>query len=52
MGGCRLIDLGGVRAQRLELDEPERHIAEDCWRDDWSELLVSGVCSSLCVFVV
>ena len=40
------------RGQVLAVDEPERHLAGECWRDDWAVILVSAVCPfSGCVFV-
>ena len=50
MRGCMLIVSG--RGQEVVLDEPERHLAGECRRDDWAVILVSIVCRSLCVFVV
>ena len=32
------------RGQVLGLDEPERHLAGECWRDDWAVTVVSAVC--------
>ena len=43
MRGCMLIVSG--RGQVLVLDEPERHLAGERWRDDWIVTLVSAVCS-------
>ena len=50
MRGCMLIVSG--RGQEVGLDEPERYLAGECWRDDWAAILVSAVCRSLCVLVV
>ena len=35
------------RGQVVVLDEPERHLAGECWRDDWAVRVVSAVCPSL-----
>ena len=41
------------RGQGLALDEPERHLAGECRRDEWAVNLVSACWPfSLCVFVV
>ena len=50
MRGCMLIVSG--RGQGLVLDEPERHLAGECRRDEWAVSVVSACCPSLCVFVV
>ena len=40
MGGCMLIR--AVLGQLVALDEPERYIAGEHWRDDWADKLVSA----------
>ena len=40
--GCMLIVSGG--GQGLVLDEPERHLAGECRRDEWAVILVSACC--------
>ncbi len=35
------------RGQVLVLDEPERHLAGECRRDDWVARIVSAVCPFL-----
>ena len=50
MRGCMLTVSG--RGQGLILDEPERHLAGECRRDDWAVTVVRAVCRSLCVLVV
>ena len=42
MRGCMLIVSG--RGQGVVLDEPERHLAGECRRDDWAVRLVSACC--------
>eukprot|EP01043_Picozoa_sp_COSAG02_P054693 COSAG02_NODE_6232_length_3710_cov_3.154528_2_plen_71_part_00 len=47
-------DSGGpARGQVPGLDEPERYIAREHWRDDWAFRLVSAVdpVASLCVSI-
>ena len=36
------------RGQVLVLDEPERHLAGECRRDEWAVILVSACCPFLC----
>ena len=45
MRGCMLIVSG--RGQGLVLDEPERHLAGECRRDDWAVSVVSACCPFL-----
>eukprot|EP01043_Picozoa_sp_COSAG02_P110341 COSAG02_NODE_46456_length_348_cov_2.257028_1_plen_50_part_10 len=45
MRDCMLIVSG--RGQRVVLDEPERHLAGERWRDDWAVKLVSAFCPCL-----
>ena len=40
MRGCMLIVSGC--GQGVVLDEPERHLAGECRRDDWAVILVSA----------
>ena len=52
MRGCMLIVSG--RGQVLVLDEPERHLAGECRRDEWAVSVVSACWPfslSECVFV-
>ena len=51
MRGCMLIVSG--RGQGLALDEPERHLAGECRRDDWAVTVVSACCPflSACLWV-
>ena len=44
-------DFVSGRGQEVVLDEPEGHLAGECWRDGWAVRVVSAVCPlSLCVF--
>ena len=42
MRGCMLTVSG--RGQEVVLDEPERHLAGECRRDDWAVTVVSACC--------
>eukprot|EP01043_Picozoa_sp_COSAG02_P092135 COSAG02_NODE_28776_length_581_cov_2.028986_1_plen_105_part_01 len=37
-------DCVGARGQGLVLDEPERHLAGECQRDEWAVRFVSACC--------
>ena len=53
MRGCMLIVSG--RGQGLVLDEPERHLAGECRRDEWAVKIVSACCPfslRACVFCI
>ena len=50
MRGCMLIVSG--RGQVLVLDEPERHLAGECRRDEWAVSVVSAVYPSFAVCMV
>ena len=49
MGGCMLIVLG--RGQGVVLDETERHLAGECWQDEWAVILVSACCPFLSAYL-
>ena len=53
MRGCMLIVSG--RGQVLVLDEPERHLAGECRRDEWAVRFVSAcwpLSVRVCVFCI
>ena len=53
MRGCMLTASG--RGQVLALDEPERHLAGECRRDEWAVMVVSACWPfslRVCVFCI